>query len=92
MEVKICTWKTCSWKFSKYILTRLENDTSFYNWKDVKVEETACMGECKKAPNVKIQNELHNYASPAKTSEITCKKVAERKKQQENNSKSKKKK
>lgn len=91
MDVKICTGKTCSGKFSKYITTRLERDTEFYKWKGVKIEESCCMWECKKSPSIKIDKETFNYVWPAKASELICKKIAEKKKQQENNSKSKKK-
>ena len=70
MEVKVCTWKACTWKFSKYIITRLENDKKFYGIKKLDITETLCMGQCKKAPNIKIKNQAHNYTTPAKASEI----------------------
>lgn len=92
MEVKVCTWKTCGWKFSKYILTRLENDIKFYGWKNIIVEECLCLGHCKKWPNMKIEQETYNYVNPSKASELVSQKIMELKKIEENNSKPKKKK
>ena len=90
MLVKVCQWKSCSAKFSKYIITRLENDTKFYDWKDVDIKESLCMWECKKSPNVMIDKETHNYAWPAWVSELVCKKIREKEKVK-NNKNSKKK-
>lgn len=91
MQVKICQGKTCGWKFSKYILARLENDVKLYDWKDVKLEPILCMWECKKWPNILIEKELYNYVNPAKASELIKAKMRQ-KKQSEENKKSKKKK
>jgi NADH:ubiquinone oxidoreductase subunit E len=38
--------------------------------KKLDIAETLCMGQCKKAPNIKIKNQTHNYINPAKASEI----------------------
>ncbi len=92
MDIKVCTGKTCSEKFSKYIITRIKNDTRFYKWKNVRVEESLCMGHCKKGPNIKIEKEIHNYINPARASELIDKKISEQKKVQANNLKTKKKK
>jgi len=48
MKIKVCTGKSCGGKYSKYIITRLENDIKFYNWKNIELETTLCMGQCKK--------------------------------------------
>lgn len=88
MQVKVCTGKSCASKFSKYITTRLENDTKFYDWKNVELEECLCLWECKKWPNIKIDKETFNYVNPAKASDIILKKLSEKKK---NNSPKKKK-
>lgn len=70
MEVKVCIWKACSWKYSKYIITRLENDKKFYDAKKLNFTECACIGQCKKWANIKIGNQTHNYMDPAKASQI----------------------
>lgn len=70
MKVQVCTGKSCRERFSKYVIQRLENDTKFYNWESVEIMECACMDHCKKWPNIKIKNQVYNYTSPAKASEI----------------------
>ena len=93
MKVQVCTWKSCWGKFSKYILTRLENDIKFYDWKNIEVEESLCMWECKKSPNIMIEREKYNYVNPAKASELILKKLEEKAKQEKQKAeKSKKKK
>lgn len=78
MKVQVCTGKSCKARFSNYIITRIENDKKFYSdWKEVEVIEEKCMGNCKKGPNIKLKNQIINYASPAKTSEILIKHIAE---------------
>lgn len=77
MKIQVCTWKSCSEKFCKYTITRLENDTKFYDWKNIEILEEACMWQCKKWPNIKIKNQTINYIHPAKASEIVAKHVAE---------------
>ena len=70
MEVKVCTWKACSWKYSKYIIKRIENDKVFHNMKKLIITECPCMGQCKKWANIKIKNQINNYTDPAKASQI----------------------
>jgi len=52
MKVQVCKGSSCSGKYSKYITTRLENDTKFYKWKDVEVSECSCIWQCKKWANI----------------------------------------
>ncbi len=73
MEVKICTGKACSSRYSKYISARLENDKKFHDMKKLTISECACMWQCKKWPNIKIKNQVHNYMNPANASGITKK-------------------
>lgn len=75
MKIQVCSGKSCTWKFSKYIKTRIENDTKFYKWKDVEVIDSPCMWQCKKWANIKIKNQTHNYMSPVKASEIISKEI-----------------
>lgn len=78
MKIQVCTGKSCSWKFSKYITTRIKNDIGFYNWKNIFVEEGLCMWECKRSVNVKIWEEKINYSTPAKISEFVVKKMKQK--------------
>ena len=70
MEVQVCSGKSCSGKYSKYITTRLENDIKFYDTKNLKIVEVACMWQCKKAPNIRLKNTIHNWMNPAKASDL----------------------
>ncbi len=79
MKVQVCTGKSCSGKFSKYIIKRLESDAKFYKWKDVKLEECLCMWDCKRSPNIKIESEKYNYVWPAKVSELILQKISSKK-------------
>lgn len=87
MKVQVCTGKSCKDKFSNYIIIRLQNDTKFYDWKNLEVLEKACMWQCKKWPNVKIKNQITNYSSPAKISELVVKHIKEEIKKQESKKK-----
>lgn len=81
MKVQVCTGKSCKWRYSNYVITRIQNDIKFYDgWDWVEVVEELCMGNCKKWPNLKLKNQIINYCSPAKASEIIAKHVAEDKK------------
>lgn len=70
MEVHVCTGKSCSAKFSKYIVTRLENDKKFYGNKKIDVRESWCMWNCKKWPNMRSKKVIYNYMTPSKASEL----------------------
>lgn len=79
--VKICHGKSCSERFSKYILTRLEADKEFYKYgENVKIETSLCMGRCNFWPNINIDGEIISGQNPIKSSEILKKKVEEWKK------------
>ena len=69
MKVNICWWKLCSSNFSNYIIKRVEWDVERLWLKKIEIEEAMCMGMCKKWPNVKFDEEVMNYAEPAKVSE-----------------------
>lgn len=71
MKIKVCTWKTCSDRFSQYITTRLQNDKSRFNLDKLEIEECMCLGQCSKWPNIVVEKEIKNYMNPAKASEIT---------------------
>lgn len=70
MKIKVCTWSACKDRFSDYIITRLKNDKERFNLDDLVIEESLCMWECKKWPNIKVDENIHNYINPAKASEF----------------------
>jgi NADH:ubiquinone oxidoreductase subunit E len=69
MKVQVCHGKTCTERFSEYINTRLENDKAKFGL-NIEIENSPCMGQCKRGPNVKIDGEIHNYCNPAKAAEL----------------------
>ncbi len=69
MKISICTWKTCTDRFSEYIITRLKNDKTRFNLEKVFIEESPCMWKCKEWPNVKIDWNIRHYMNPAKVAE-----------------------
>lgn len=74
--IHVCTGKSCSEKFSKYILSRLESDKKFYNYSEkIEIKEHICMWKCKEWPNIKINSEIFLSQNPIKSSEILKKKV-----------------
>ena len=75
MEIKICYWKPCTSKFSSYMKTRIENDIEHFKLKDVEIEESSCMWQCKKWPNAKVNNEIINFCNWAKLSNAMFKKL-----------------
>ena len=69
MKVEVCTWGPCKWKFSKYIVKRLENDIEKFWYKRLNIHESPCMWSCQKWPNVKInKGDIQNRSDPAKIS------------------------
>jgi len=80
MKIKVCVWNTCKDKFSEYIITRLKNDKERFNLNDLVIEESLCMWECKKWPNIKVDGNIHNYINPAKASEFAFHKNKKKKK------------
>ncbi len=69
MKIQICFWKACMENFWEYILKRVNSDIKKYDLKNIIVEKSPCMWECKKWPNVKIDGEIINYANWAKIAE-----------------------
>jgi len=75
MQVQVCSWKSCKGKYSNYITRRLNNDAIFYDSDSIAISEVSCMWECKKAPNIKFKNMVHNYVNPAKASQLIQKNI-----------------
>ena len=69
IKVQVCMWKTCKSNFAEYIVRRLKWDIERLDLKNIEIEESMCMWMCKKWPNVKIDNDVINYAEPAKISD-----------------------
>lgn len=74
--IKICHGRSCSERFSPYILSRLEADRDFYSYPEGLVfEKCLCQGRCKEGPVVVYDNDVQIYQNPIKASEILRKKV-----------------
>lgn len=79
MEVKVCTWKMCSSRFSEYILKRLENDKKNFNIKNLEITESLCMWWCKEWPNIIIWEEKYHNMDPLKANNTLFKKLNNKK-------------
>ena len=80
MKIKVCRWKTCKDRFSDYIITRLDNDKEKFTLNKLKTEESLCMWQCKKWPNIDVDWDIKNYMNPAKASEFAFNKNNNKKK------------
>lgn len=70
MKIKICTWKTCSDRFSEYIIKRLEWDIKRFNLDKVIIEKAACSWNCKVWPIVYFDKHMESRIDPIKASRI----------------------
>ena len=70
MKVQVCTWKTCSDRFSQYIIDRLEKDKNFYELKDLEVDKCPCTWNCKIGPSVIFDGTVQTYMNPITASDI----------------------
>ena len=78
LTVKICTWRSCSERFSSFIEKRLLSDKDFYAYpEDVIIETCLCQWRCKEWPTVVYENDVQIYMNPIKASEILKRKVSE---------------
>ncbi len=68
-NVKVCRGSACKTNFSEYIIKRLQWDQERLGLSELHIEEAKCMGMCKRWPNVVVDEDLMNYAEPAKVSE-----------------------
>lgn len=76
--IKVCGGKTCSSRFSEYIINRLEADKKFYKYdENIVIEKCICLGKCDFGPNIKIDNEIFSGQNPIKASELLAKKAQE---------------
>ena len=75
MLIKVCCGGSCKGRFSNYMITRIKNDINHFNLKDIEIEESKCMWQCKKWPNAKINEEIVNFCNGSKLSEIMFKKL-----------------
>lgn len=78
MKIWICNGKTCKWKFSEYITKRLNWDIEKFDINNLIIEETKCMWECKKWPNVLVDWKMEHYMTPIKASKIICNKYIQK--------------
>ncbi len=71
MIVKVCTGKTCSSRFSSYILKRLLAEKAKYDIGNKSIiEECGCQGNCKTGPNIVIDNVITDKMDPVKASNL----------------------
>lgn len=70
MKIQVCRWKTCSERYSEYILKRLESDKEMFEIESLIVESCPCTGNCQKWPNVVIDGKVEHGMNPVKASKI----------------------
>lgn len=71
MIVKVCTWKSCSDKFSLYILKRLLAEKMKFDTENKSIiEECSCQWHCNTWPNIIINNSLSDKINPVKASNL----------------------
>ncbi len=80
MKIQVCTGRSCKWKFSEYILKRIESDKDKFQLQNIETEVCACLWQCKSWPNVVIDSKIENYNDPAKVSKMMFDKINQRKK------------
>lgn len=71
MHIKVCTGKSCTNRFSPYILKRLLAEKAKYDTGNRStVDECGCQGSCKTGPVVVIDNTLFDRMDPVKASNL----------------------
>lgn len=73
MKIQVCKWKTCSDRFSSYIIDRLNNDKSRFNLDKLEIEEVMCLWNCKCWPSVLFNWKLIWSMNPTKASDLVNK-------------------
>lgn len=69
MIVKVCTGKTCTNRFSPYILKRLLAEKEKYDTGDKStIEECGCQGSCKTSPTIVVDTVIFDKMDPIKAS------------------------
>lgn len=87
MKIQVCTGRSCKWKFSEYILKRIEADTKKFDLQNIDAEVCACLWQCKMWPNVILDGKTEHYSDPAKISKLMFEKIQARKNNSNPNSK-----
>lgn len=76
--MKVCTGKSCSERYSRYIVARLVADKAKFDKDDkIAIEECPCRGQCKDGPVFLYEKELFTRGNPVKASETFLRKLAE---------------
>jgi NADH:ubiquinone oxidoreductase subunit E len=76
--MKVCTGKSCTERFSKYIAARVVADKAKFDKNDkIAIEECLCRGKCQEGPNFLYEKELFTRGNPVKASEVFLRKLAE---------------
>ena len=80
--VKVCHGKSCTERFSPYILDRLEKDREFYGYPaELVIEKCFCQGKCEVSPTVVFDGDIQTRMNPIRASELLRKKIQDWKKQ-----------
>lgn len=87
MKIQVCTGKSCKWKFSEYIIKRINWDIEKFHLDNVSIESCPCLWDCKSWPNVIIDGKKENYCDPIKVSRIMFEKIKQRKANQKESKK-----
>lgn len=82
MKIQVCNGKTCSERYSSYILKRIESDKQMFELDNLIVENCPCTGNCQKWPNVVIDGKVEHYMNPIKASKIIMNAQKQKKKKE----------
>lgn len=75
MKVQVCTGKSCSDRFSPYILKRIEWDKAMYNLENLIVEACPCQWRCKEGPVVVMDGTIEVRMNGIKASKMIVDKM-----------------
>lgn len=80
MIIKVCTGKSCSERFSPYIMKRLLADKTKYDTENKSlIEECGCQGLCKNGPTVVMDTAIVSKMNPVKASNLYLEKLLKKK-------------
>lgn len=75
MKIQVCMGKSCKWKYSEYILQRLERDKERFNLNNVIITTCTCLWKCEKWPSVMFDKHIEWHMTPTKASKMLMNKI-----------------
>ncbi len=75
MKIQVCTGKSCSSKYSEYIIKRLKSDKDFYNYDNLIIENCMCTWNCEEWPIIYVDKDLHKKVNPSLASKLVLEKI-----------------